>query len=317
MGLHAPDVSVVVVTFNSDEVVSEFFATLPAALGQVSYELLVADNGSSDGTLHLVAELAPHATVIPLPNNRGYAAGINAAISRSYGRRAVLIANPDVRLAPGSVSRMLEALETSPAAGIVVPRLVDREGRLQWSLRREPTVLRAVGEALLGGHRAGRFEALGEVIVDPARYERPGTADWACGAVLLISRSCLQVGPWDESFFLYSEETEFMLRVRDSGFRLDYLPNAVATHLCGSSHLSPRLGALLTVNRLGLYARRHRGIRPFGYWAALLLNEGIRSLAGRRTSRAAFAALLHPHHVRTWISPGKAGDQPALAASAP
>ncbi len=308
MGPQPPDVSVVVVTFNSAEVIGNFLAALPAALEQVSYELVVADNASDDETVQLVSELAGDATLVPLPDNRGYAAGINAALRHCRNSRAVLVANPDIRLTPGSVRRMLQALDASPDAGIVVPRLVDGDGRLQWSLRREPTLLRALGEALLGGQRAGRFEALGEVVAEPGRYERPGTADWACGAIMLIASRCLQECSWDESFFLYSEETDFMLRARDAGFLLRYLPGAVATHVGGGSHLSPPLWTLLTLNRLRLYADRHGPAATAAYWFALLLNESIRALLGRETSRAAFAALLHPRHVGARLSSGQTFD---------
>ncbi|MDP8961599.1 MAG: hypothetical protein M3N32_08300, partial [Actinomycetota bacterium] len=110
-----------------------------------------------------------------------------------------------------------------------------------------------------------------------------------------ISRRCLeQVGPWDETFFLYAEETEFALRARDAGFVLRYVPDAVATHLGGDRHTSSRLWALLAVNRVRLYSRRHGPVRTAAFWAAVALNEALRALAGRGVHRAALRALLRP-----------------------
>ncbi len=116
---------------------------------------------------------------------------------------------------------------------------------------------------------------------------------------MLVSRRCLeQVGPWDETFFLYSEETEFALRARDAGFALRYVPDAVATHLGGERHTSSQLWALLTVNRVRLYARRHGPIRTAAFWSAVTLNEALRALAGRGVHRAALRALLRPGTAR-------------------
>lgn len=316
MGAKTPEVTLVVVTYNSAPLLHGFFTALPSALADVAgYEVVVADNASCDDSPALVAELEPEATVIRMDRNRGYAAGINAGIARaSQNSRAVLVCNPDLRLHPGSVRLLLDELG-SPEVGIVVPRLLEADGRLSLSLRREPNILRALGEALLGGNRAGRFARLGEVVSAPHAYERPGSADWACGALMLISRRCLdRVGPWDESFFLYSEETDFALRARDAGFELRYVPDAAATHLGGERHTSARLWALLTVNRVRLYSRRHGVASTAAFWGVVTLNEALRALAGRAVHRAALGALLRPRlwagrpdqpgqHMRQWATP--------------
>ncbi|HEX2027136.1 MAG TPA: glycosyltransferase family 2 protein [Nitriliruptorales bacterium] len=291
----AVDVTVVVVTFNSAETLPGFLSSLPDGLdGVASHELVVTDNGSTDGTLEVVARLAAGATVFVVGANRGYAAGINAGIAAArHPSRAVLVANPDVRLGRGCVERLLRALHHRPDVGIVVPKLLHRDGSVARTLRREPTVLRAVGEAVLGGNRAGRVPAFGEVITDPAAYEHPRTVTWATGALMLISRDCLErVGAWDESFFLYSEETDFALRARDAGLVTWYLPDATATHLGGDAHRSPQLWALLSRNRVRLFARRHGRARTTAFRSAVVLNEALRALAGRATSRAALRALV-------------------------
>lgn len=290
-----PAVAVAVVTRNSARLLPGFFASLPAALAGVAHaEVTVADNASADDTAATVTRLAPGARFIQLGRNAGYSAGINAAVAASAGDGPVLVLNPDIRLGPGSVRRLLGALD-DPYVGIAVPRLVDNEGRLALSLRREPTVRRMLGEAVLGGTRAGRFPALGHLVTDPASYERPGTADWATGAAMLLSRRCLDaVGPWDETFFLYAEETDFALRARDLGFALRFVPDAHAVHLGGASHESPRLWTILTLNRIRLFSRRHGRLHTAAYWCAVALNETLRAAAGRRTHAAALAAMLLP-----------------------
>jgi GT2 family glycosyltransferase/glycosyltransferase involved in cell wall biosynthesis len=288
--------TVVIVTYNSAAVLPACLDSLPDGLAEVPYELVVADNSSTDASPELVARLAPAAKVVALERNRGYAAGINAAIRAAAPSDAVLVLNPDIRLGPGSVRPLLAALAL-PGTGIAVPRLVDVDGRLHYSLRREPTVLRALGEALLGGRRARRLGLLSEVVGRPASYERTRTSDWATGAAMLISRSCLEaVGPWDESFFLYSEETEFALRARDFRFALRYVPEAVFAHLGGKGAADPWLWTLLTLNRVRLYRRRHGRTRAGAFLAAVAVNEALRAATGSATHQAALGALLRGEH---------------------
>ena len=283
---------VALVTYNSEAVLGGCLASLDVAAAYVGpWRFVVADNASTDESVALVEALAPDATVVRLPRNLGYAAGVNAAIAAAAGAGPVLVLNPDVRLEPEALVRMLRALDR-PGTGIAVPRLEDAAGRLQHSLRREPTVLRALGQALLG-ERSGRIPLLGETVTRGGAYTRPVTADWATGAAMLISRACLEaVGPWDESYFLYSEETDFCLRARDAGFALRHVPDAGAVHLGGESESSPRLWSILSVNRVRLYRRRHGRAAASAFAGAVLLGEAIRAVGGDPRHRAALRGLL-------------------------
>jgi GT2 family glycosyltransferase len=291
-------VAAVVVTWNSADVLEGLLRSLlPAFAGVDDWHLTIVDNASEDATV-AVAErwLQDHADevrgqVLQTGRNGGYAAAINAAPTQDGAH--TLILNPDIRLAPDSVRRMLEVLDADaqPPSGIVVPRIRDANGHLSRSLRREPSLPRALGEALLGRH-AARFSRLGETVGDATAYQTTTTADWATGAVMLISAACQAAcGPWDESFFLYSEETEYALRARDQGFATRLAPAAEATHLGGESKTSGKLWALLTVNRVRLYRRRHTWPATALFWAAVVLRELPRAASGRPTSRSAVAAL--------------------------
>lgn len=285
-------VTAVVVTYDSAGVLAGLLDALPAAFGGSGpAELVVADNASRDATVEVAAARAPGATVVEMGRNAGYAAGLNAAVRRAAPSDAILLLNPDTRPRPGSVARMVAALRR-PGVGAVVPRFVHPDGRTAPSLRRDPTVLRALGEALLGGRRAGRFAALGEVVHDPAAYERGGPVAWATGAAMLIDRRCLEtLGGWDETFFLYSEETEFALRAREAGYRLWYVPDAVVEHIGGEAPVAPDLWSLLTVNRVRLFRRRHSRARTVAFYGAVVLNEAVRAVRGP-THRAALRSLV-------------------------
>jgi GT2 family glycosyltransferase len=177
--------------------------------------------------------------------------------------------------------------------------LYDGDGQTIRTLRREPSPLRLVGEMLLGARRSGRFAALGEQVTDPQAYRTATRADWVAGPLMALSRRCIEAcGPWDESFFLYSEETEYALRARSRGFVTRLAPDAVATHLEGESTVSPKLWTLLTLNRVRLYGRTHRAPAVAAFWGALLLRETSRALLGRASSRAAVRALVSPARMR-------------------
>lgn len=287
-------VAVVVVMYNSRSLLPDFLASLDDGLRGVAYQLIAVDNASPDDSADYVAAAAPQAVVVRTGRNGGYAAGINAGVRAAGPHTAVLVVNSDVRLGTGCVRELLGAVRRD-GVGIAVPRLVDGAGQVIDSMRREPTVARALGDAIFGAQNAGRFPVLGEVVSNRRVYDREHRVDWAEGSTQLITAECWRAcGPWDESFFLYSEETEYDLRARDHGFATVFVPTAHAIHLAGGSGLSHELWILQVHNRIRLFRRRHGRVATTLYWAATLLRESTRAAMGRAGSRAAARALLDP-----------------------
>ncbi len=296
-------IAVIVVTYNSERLLADLVTALRSGLQGVSWHLTVADNASADASIAEIRRLVPEATVVEMGRNAGYAAGINAAVAAAPPHTAILVLNPDIRLAPGCGKELLAVLRRGDS-GIVVPQLERGDGSYIPVLRREPTVLRALGDALLGARRAGKFPVLGEMVTGETYYRQETAADWAAGSAMLISVECWkQCGPWDESFFLYSEETDFSLRARDSGLPTRLAPAARAVHLEGDSKQSPALWALLTLNRARLYRRRHGLPASAAYWAALLLRESSRAALGSKPSRTAARSLVSPSRLRAEPGP--------------
>ena len=221
-----------IVTYNSLHVIGDLLDSLPKALDGLTADIVVVDNGSSDGTAELVAALG--VCRIVRSANVGYAAGINRGVREAAPAQAILVLNPDVRLHPGSLPPLLAAL-AEPRVGIAAPRVLTPQGKLHLSLRREPTLPRALGLTRT------RLAVFSEYVYDPSAYTRPCTVDWALGAALLTSRECYEaLGGWDETYFLYSEETDLSLRARDAGLLTRYEPRAVAVHIGGQSGRSHR-----------------------------------------------------------------------------
>jgi len=302
-------VSVIIITFNSGGVLGGLLDSLPAGLdGVPEHQLILVDNASTDGTVELVASRCPEAKIVQMGFNAGYAAAINSGVDASEGDGPVMILNPDIVLERGCIAALVRGLEY-PRTGIVAPMLLDADGRPRSCLRRRPTILRTFGEAFLGGERSGRYDHFGELIVNPSMYDETRVAECAVGAALLCSRACLRdTGPWDESYFLYSEEGDFELRARDHGYELRYVPDARAIHYEGDANSSPELWALLSRNKVLHYQKRH-GSSPSVvlFWLGQVLKESLR--INRATNRAALAALMIPGR-RTRIIEKLKGPRP-------
>jgi len=275
------DVSVIVVTYNNADSVEKLISSLRAEASELRLRVIMADNGSVDTT---VQQLEKHKDVIVLPtgSNLGYAGGINAARPYTGDCEAVLILNPDLFVGPGSIQRLLNRMWISEA-GIVVPRLLEEDGTTYTSLRREPTVLRAAGDALFG-ERVSRRPGWGsEIEYNLESYAHPHQIDWATGAALLINSALAQeLGPWDEQFFLYSEETDYFKRARQAGASIWYEPESSMTHQMGGSGASVQLETLMAVNRIR-YARKQLPARTATiFQSAVIGHEVLRSWKPQR-----------------------------------
>jgi GT2 family glycosyltransferase len=285
--------AVIIVTYNSAEVLPGLLDSLSAGCRDIDeLEIIVVDNDSRDCSVELARAHPVGARVIETGRNAGYAAAINAATATVRRHSDVLVLNPDIRLMPGAARTLCEQL-ADLAVGIAVPQMMSEDGHLAPSIRREPSLITAWTEAVLGGTLAARLN-LGEVVKSPALYREGGPVEWATGAALMISaRARLAVGDWDESFFLYSEEVDYLRRVRECRLSVVYVPQAKAVHFGGDYESSPFLSGLMTANRIGDYARRHGRLATAAFRLALIVGEAMRS--GRGPShRAALRAALRP-----------------------
>lgn len=268
------DCAVVIVTYNSESYVGRLLDCLVDAAVGLSLHVVVVDNGSTDATVDIVAK---HSDVICVSagSNGGYAAGINIGRAHAGNYSALLVLNPDVLLEASSITRMFYELK-DPGIGVVVPMLVDLSGDRVPSLRREPTVMRTLGDCFFGQRFRSRPGWSSETVWEDRAYEHDHTIDWATGAVMMISSECdQQVGPWDERFFLFSEETDYAARVRNHGFRIKYLPTAQAQHTGGGSGTSDDLMALMAVNRIRYAEIWSRW--PSVFWGTLILHQLVRA----------------------------------------
>ncbi|WP_457964489.1 WecB/TagA/CpsF family glycosyltransferase [Arthrobacter sp. D1-29] len=270
------DVAVLVVTYNSEKDIPILLESLRVETEDQSIKVIVADNSPAPSTILALTDQTD-VFVFQTGGNVGYAAAINAAVIKAGDTDSYLILNPDMRVVPGSVRALRDRLASS-GAGVVVPLLLDDDGSVYPSLRREPSVSRAIGDALMGSKLPGRPGWLAEMDLDPESYLHAHKIDWATGAALLIRPEVAKlVGDWEEGYFLYSEETDYLRRVREAGASVWFEPLARMRHSRGGSGSSSALDALMTINRIKYVRKFHSSGYARAFRAAVVLAALLRS----------------------------------------
>jgi GT2 family glycosyltransferase len=220
------------------------------------HETVVVDHGSTDGTLELVRERFPEVELVE-EENRGLAFGWNTGVARTRGRY-VLLLNSDAWLDAGAAAALAAFADEHPDAAVVGPRLRYPDGRLQRSVRGFPTLWRIATEYFYLRKLAPGTRALNAFYAGGFDHASVREAEVLMGAVWLVRRAAIdEVGPADDAFFLFSEETDWAYRFRAAGWKLYFFPDAGATHVYGASHG----GRLFVENLRGhlRFLRKHRG----------------------------------------------------------
>lgn len=285
------DCVLVIVAYQSAGEIRELIASVPDAAGALSWSAVVVNNSPSDD-LSAVLESYPQVRVITPGENLGYSGGLNAGLAAAEPSRLIVFLNPDLTLDPGSLQALADTIAGSDSIGAAVPAILDEAGRLRHSLRREPSLRGALGDALFGDHWPGRPAMLSETVRDAASYRSPHPVDWATGAALMVRRDLVDaVGEWDSArFFLYSEETDYCRRIRLQAGQIWFTPRATVRHSEGGSGNSPALDALLEVNKVRYYRKWHAALPGAGFAVATVLRNALR--VHRASGRTALIALL-------------------------
>jgi N-acetylglucosaminyl-diphospho-decaprenol L-rhamnosyltransferase len=223
-----PELATVVVTYDAMPYVERCLESLR------SYEAVVVDHGSTDGTLDLVRGRFPEVRVVE-QENLGLAAGWNRGV-RETSAPLVLILNADAWLVEDAGDRLASFAEEHERAGFVAPRLLNPDGTLQPSVRAFPTPWRLATEYLFLRKLAPGSKALNAFYGAGFGHDVVREIDFAKGAAFLLRRAAFEeVGPFDEAFFLFSEETDWCYRAHEAGWQVVFYPEAEAVHVGGAS----------------------------------------------------------------------------------
>jgi hypothetical protein len=256
------DVTVVVVTWNAAGHVERCLASVDG------YPTTLVDNGSTDGTVALVRERFPRVTVIE-QENRGMGGGNNTGMRASESPYWFLL-NSDAWAVDGAIERLAAFADAHPEAGVVGPRLSNPDGSLQRSVRGDPTTWRLATEYLFLRKLAPGSQALNAFYGAGFAHDETRAVESLFGAALLVrAAAAVDVGLFDESFFMFSEETDWLFRFRKAGWKVFFTPEAEVVHLGGASHG----GRLYDENLRGIlrFLAKNRGVREAERARLLLL----------------------------------------------
>jgi GT2 family glycosyltransferase len=296
-------VSVVIVSWNTLELLRRCLASLRRARGPL--QVVVVDNGSSDGSPAMVRAEFPEVELVESGANRGFAFATNLGLARATGRHVAWL-NSDCEVGGESLATLAAYLDAHPHVGAVGPRLVHPDGRQQPSAQAFPTPARLVVRAL--GLRALMRSSWLRHLLRPlllrmggmagayARaFERapgPLAVDWVSGACLVAPTAFARtVGPLDEGYFMYCEDTDWCRRVHEAGREVYHLPEVEVVHHVGGSGGSAFVAYQHERSLLRYFLRwQPAALRP---WRALFA-AGVALRAMANDLRRVFGGPAHP-----------------------
>ena len=228
-----PDLSICILTLNARDYLRACLQSI-AGHTAVPHEIIVADNGSTDGTLEMLDRDFPQVRCLPGMHNEGFAVPMNRAMRQARGRYIALL-NPDTLIHPRAFDRLTAFLDATPDAGIVGPKVLNPDGSLQLPCRRGDSRPWAV---------ISYFSGLARRFPDDPRFtgyllthldeNRTYPVDGVSGSCMVIRRAVVEeIGYLDERFFAYQEDADYCLRARAAGWKVYYHPEAQITHFGG------------------------------------------------------------------------------------
>ena len=251
--MNRPPASIIVLNYNTRELTLNCLATFGPALNRCGWQIIVVDNGSSDGSVEALPAQFPFTQIVRSERNLGFAGGNNLGLRHAAGDVAVLL-NSDVLAAADTLQALAHQLQVRPDAGIISAGLRTPSGEAQaFAYGDDPTLtylVRRGSRALLRRGSLHRWDV-----------DQPIETQWVSGACVAVRREVvLQVGLLDERFPLYFEDNDWCLRIRQAGWKVIYDPRFTVTHLGGQSQPQRRVANQLYYQSMIKFYAKHYGV---------------------------------------------------------
>ncbi|MBN1211534.1 MAG: glycosyltransferase family 2 protein [candidate division Zixibacteria bacterium] len=229
------EISAIVVSYHGLKFLPDCLRTLSDDLRPLSHEIIVVDNGSTDGSVGFVKERYPLVTLIENRTNLGFARAVNIGLEQARGRYLYIL-NQDLRFPNGTAQSLLDRIKRDESIGLIGPKYIGFDGKLQKTARAFPSYRHIFFRALLldrlfpgsptfASWRMGWFDHETELFVDQPM-----------GAVMLLPRKIIEdIGLLDEKFPIFFNDVDFCRRIKEAGYKLLYYPGAVVEHYAGAS----------------------------------------------------------------------------------
>ncbi|HPL63714.1 MAG TPA: glycosyltransferase family 2 protein [Syntrophales bacterium] len=276
-----PDVSVVVVSWNTREILLDCLRSALSTKDRLNMEITVVDNGSVDGSPEAVREYFPGVRIIRNGANLGFSRANNAGIRASTGKYICLV-NSDVIFTENCIPLLFDHMEKNPLIGILGPQIIGRDGEVQRSCMGFPTVWNSLCRALALDAIFPNSKLLGGQLLTYWPHDTTREVDVVNGCFWMVRRAALDmVGLLDEKFFIYGEDVDWCRRFRSRNWKVAFYPEAQAVHLGGASSARMPVRFYLEMHRANLqYWKKHHGRRAQNlYRLTLILHDAVRLAA--------------------------------------
>ena len=275
------DISSIIVNWNTRDLLLQTIVSLKDQATRFSTEIIVVDNGSTDGSQAATAAAFPDVAVIDTGANLGFSRANNIGICRARGRYICLV-NSDTKALPGSIDAMGAYMESHPECGILGPKTLNGDMSLRVNCRTFPTLWNLLCGAFCLHRLFPRSRILGENLMRHFGHDIVRDVDILPGCFLMIRREALDaVGLLDERFFIYGEDKDLCRRFRDAGWKVTFCPDAKVIHYAkGSSSKAPArfLVEKLRANRQ--YWEKHHGAAGAFFFVLVMLLHHLLRLPG-------------------------------------
>jgi GT2 family glycosyltransferase len=268
---HDIDLSIIIVNWNTKQLLLNCIASIYRTVHRPSFEIIVVDNNSTDGSVEAVAKAYPEVNVIANAANLGFARANNAALRRMSGRYGVLL-NSDTILKESALDKMYDFMEHHPRAGMCGPQLLNEDGTKQNSIGNFPTLLMEfVSKRLIRILFPERYRQAFKF--KNAEFKDPVVVDFIVGACMVARKAAMdEAGMLDEDYFFLYEEVDWCFRMKKAGWPVYHLPDVEIYHLGGKSMKDINLRARTESWRSRyLFFKKNLKLSPVAWYGLLLL----------------------------------------------